>query len=148
MPPARRPGTISARAHPAGHAVSGRPILPARRSPAGPVVIRQHRQQQPRRQAGAGPGARLRRERIHNGQPTAGVLGSLAGMIPREVVLIGVPTDSSGTAEGVARAPGVLRQRGLTAALAGRAGFTDAGISRWPPRGPGAAHPACWSRTR
>jgi arginase len=48
-------------------------------------------------------------------------------MIPREVVLIGVPTNSSGTAEGVARAPGVLRQRGLTAALAGRAGFTDAG---------------------
>jgi len=48
-------------------------------------------------------------------------------MIPREVVLIGVPTNSSGTADGVARAPGVLRQRGLTAALAGRAGFTDAG---------------------
>jgi arginase len=48
-------------------------------------------------------------------------------MMPRDLVLIGVPTNSSGTAEGVARAPGVLRQRGLTAALAGRAGFTDAG---------------------
>jgi arginase len=48
-------------------------------------------------------------------------------MIPRDVVLIGVPTNSSGTAEGVARAPGALRQRGLTAALAGRPGFTDAG---------------------
>ena len=48
-------------------------------------------------------------------------------MIPRDVVLIGVPTNSSGTAEGVARAPGVLRQRSLTAALAGRPGFTDAG---------------------
>ena len=55
------------------------------------------------------------------------MLGSLAGMIPRDVVLIGVPTNSSGTAEGVARAPGALRQRGLTAALAGRTGFTDAG---------------------
>jgi arginase len=48
-------------------------------------------------------------------------------MIPRDVVLIGVPTNSSGTADGVARAPGVLRERGLAAALAGRAGFADAG---------------------
>ena len=48
-------------------------------------------------------------------------------MIPRDVVLIGVPTNSSGTADGVARAPAVLRGRGLTAALAGRPGFTDAG---------------------
>ena len=47
--------------------------------------------------------------------------------MPRDVVLIGVPTNSSGTADGVARAPGVLRQRGLTAALAARPGFTDAG---------------------
>jgi hypothetical protein len=43
-------------------------------------------------------------------------------MIPRDVVLIGVPTNSSGTADGVARAPGVLRQRGLAPALAGRPG--------------------------
>jgi arginase len=48
-------------------------------------------------------------------------------MMPREVVLIGVPTNSSGTADGVARAPAVLRQRGLGAALAGRPGFSDAG---------------------
>jgi hypothetical protein len=40
-------------------------------------------------------------------------------MIPRDVVLIGVPTNSNGTADGVARAPGVLRERGLAAALAG-----------------------------
>jgi hypothetical protein len=48
-------------------------------------------------------------------------------MITRDVVLIGVPTNSSGTADGVARAPGVLRERGLAAALAGRPGFTDVG---------------------
>jgi arginase len=47
--------------------------------------------------------------------------------MPREVVLIGVPTNSSGTVGGVARAPAVLRRRGLAAALAGRPGFTDAG---------------------
>jgi hypothetical protein len=40
--------------------------------------------------------------------------------MPREVELIGVPANSSGTAEGVARAPGVLRERGLTAVLASR----------------------------
>ncbi len=61
-------------------------------------------------------------------------------MIPRDVVLIGVPTNSSGTAGGVARAPGVLRQRGLAAALAGRPGFTDAGdlalAAPRPRRGP------------
>jgi arginase len=61
-------------------------------------------------------------------------------MMPRDVVLIGVPTNSSGTADGVARAPGVLRQHGLAAALAARPGFTDAGdlslgASR-PQRGP------------
>jgi arginase len=48
-------------------------------------------------------------------------------MILHDVVLIGVPTNSSGTAGGVARAPGVLRERGLAAALAARPGFTDAG---------------------
>jgi arginase len=61
-------------------------------------------------------------------------------MIPRDVVLIGVPTNSSGTADGVARAPGVLRERGLAAALAGRPGFTDAGdlalAAPRPRRGP------------
>jgi arginase len=61
-------------------------------------------------------------------------------MIPREMVLIGVPTNSAGTADGVARAPGVLRQRGLAAALAGRPGFTDAGdlalAAPRPRRGP------------
>jgi arginase len=48
-------------------------------------------------------------------------------MMPRDVVLIGVPTNSSGTAGGVASAPGVLRQRGLAAALASRPAFMDAG---------------------
>jgi arginase len=48
-------------------------------------------------------------------------------MMPRDVVLIGVPTNSSGTVDGVARAPAVLRQRGLAAALAGRPGFSDGG---------------------
>jgi arginase len=61
-------------------------------------------------------------------------------MIPRDVVLIGVPTNSSGTADGVARAPGVLRERGLAAALADRPGFTDAGdlalAAPVPRRGP------------
>jgi len=61
-------------------------------------------------------------------------------MMPPDVVLIGVPTNSSGTADGVARAPGVLRQRGLTAALADRPGFTDAGdlalAAPRPGRGP------------
>jgi len=48
-------------------------------------------------------------------------------MIPRDIVLIGVPTNSSGTTAGVARAPGVLRQQGLSAALADWPGFTDMG---------------------
>jgi arginase len=47
--------------------------------------------------------------------------------MPRDVVLIGVPTNSSGTRDGVARAPGALRERGLAAALGRRPGFTDAG---------------------
>jgi hypothetical protein len=64
-------------------------------------------------------------------------------MIPRDVVLIGVPTNSSGTADGVARAPGVLRERGLAAARTGRPGVTDAGDLALA-----AARPACWPRTR
>jgi arginase len=52
--------------------------------------------------------------------------------MPRDVVLIGVPANSSGTADGVARAPRVLRQRGLAAALARRPGFTDAGDLELP----------------
>jgi arginase len=47
--------------------------------------------------------------------------------VPRDVVLVGVPTNSSGTADGVARAPGVLRERGLAAALGRDPGFADAG---------------------
>jgi arginase len=43
------------------------------------------------------------------------------------LALIGVPSNSSGTADGVARSPAVLRQRGLIAALARCPGFTDAG---------------------
>jgi arginase family enzyme len=48
-------------------------------------------------------------------------------MVPREVELTGVPTNSSGTVDGVARAPAVLREHGLSAALASKPGFTDAG---------------------
>ena len=48
-------------------------------------------------------------------------------MTPARLTLIGVPTNSSGTVDGVARAPAVLRQRGLATALAGCPGFTDAG---------------------
>ena len=33
-------------------------------------------------------------------------------MMPGEIALIGVPANSSGRADGVARAPAVLRQRG------------------------------------
>jgi arginase len=47
--------------------------------------------------------------------------------MPAGLALIGVPTNSSGIADGVARAPAVLRQRGLAAALADRPGFTDVG---------------------
>jgi arginase len=43
------------------------------------------------------------------------------------VTLIGVPTNSSGTDNGVARAPAVLRERGLSVRLAAGGGFTDAG---------------------
>ena len=48
-------------------------------------------------------------------------------MVPREVELIGVAVNSSGLAGGVARAPEVLRGRGLAAALARLPGFSDAG---------------------
>jgi arginase len=48
-------------------------------------------------------------------------------MTPAKLVLIGVPANSSGTVDGVARAPAVLRQRGLATALACHPGFTDAG---------------------
>jgi len=48
-------------------------------------------------------------------------------MASREIELVGVPTNSSGRVDGVARAPGVLREQGLRAALASRPGFTDAG---------------------
>jgi len=48
-------------------------------------------------------------------------------MTPAGLALIGVPANSSGTVDGVARAPAVLRQRGLATALARHPGFTDAG---------------------
>jgi arginase len=51
----------------------------------------------------------------------------VTGVRPAELVLIGVPTNSSGMVDGVARAPAVLRERGLAAALARSPGFTDAG---------------------
>src|SRR6516162_3715879 len=53
--------------------------------------------------------------------------GSVNGMTRAGLVLIGVPANSSGTVDGVARSPAVLRQRGLAAALARHRGFTDAG---------------------
>jgi arginase family enzyme len=46
-------------------------------------------------------------------------------MTPAGLALIGVPTNSSGTVAGVARAPAVLRQRGLATALARHPGFID-----------------------
>jgi arginase len=48
-------------------------------------------------------------------------------MPPREIQLIGVPTNSSGTTDGVARAPASLRDSGLSAALAGLPWFSDSG---------------------
>ena len=48
-------------------------------------------------------------------------------MTQRVVELVGVPTNSSGTEDGVARAPAVLRARGLAAALGSQPGFADAG---------------------
>ncbi|MGB6457856.1 MAG: arginase family protein [Streptosporangiaceae bacterium] len=53
-------------------------------------------------------------------------------MLRSDVQLTGVPTNSSGTAVGVARAPSVLRERGLSAALARTPGFTDTGDLRLP----------------
>ena len=53
-------------------------------------------------------------------------------MLRSDVQLIGVPTNSSGTAVGVARAPGALRKRGMSATLASRPGFKDAGDVRLP----------------
>jgi hypothetical protein len=48
-------------------------------------------------------------------------------MTPAGLALIGVPVNSSGTADGVARGPAVLRQGGLAATLTRYPGFTDAG---------------------
>jgi arginase len=48
-------------------------------------------------------------------------------MMQRPVELICVPTNSSGTVDGVARAPAVLRERGLLAALMSQPGFADSG---------------------
>ena len=48
-------------------------------------------------------------------------------MTPAGLALIGVPANSSGTVDGVAGSPAVLRQRGLATALARHPGFTDAG---------------------
>jgi arginase len=53
--------------------------------------------------------------------------GSVNGMTPAGLALIGVPANSSGTVDGVARSPAVLRQRGLATALARHRGFTDDG---------------------
>ena len=63
----------------------------------------------------------------YDGEWSRGRGGSVSGMTPVALTLVGVPTNSSGTVDGVARAPAVLRQRGLAAALACHPGFTDAG---------------------
>jgi arginase len=59
---------------------------------------------------------------------------------PAATEIIGVPANSSGTVRGVALAPGVLRERGLAAALAGQVDLTDSGDLPLPPptehRGP------------
>lgn len=74
-----------------------------------------------------------------------GTGGSVNGMTPAGLALIGVPANSSGTVDGVARAPAVLRQRGLAAALARHPGFADAGDLALL-RSRCAARPACWPR--
>ena len=53
--------------------------------------------------------------------------GSVNGMTPAGLALIGVPANSSGTVDGVARSPAALRQRGLATTLARHRGFTDDG---------------------
>src|SRR5215471_4333749 len=83
--------------------------------------------------------AKVNRRSEHRRRVTPGP-GSVTGVMPGEIALLGVPTNSSGTADGVARAPAVLRQRGLAAALARWPGFTDVGDlvlpARRPARGP------------
>ena len=64
---------------------------------------------------------------IGAGAAVPGRPGRVIEVMPAELALIGVPTNSNGTVDGVARAPAVLRQRGLAAALAHRPRFTDAG---------------------
>lgn len=49
-----------------------------------------------------------------------------------ELTLIGVPANSSGTVDGVAAAPTVLRQRGLATALARVRGLADTGDPALP----------------
>jgi arginase len=61
-----------------------------------------------------------------------GTGGSVNEMTPAGLALIGVPANSSGTVDGVARAPAVLRQRGLAAALARHQRFADAGDLELP----------------
>jgi hypothetical protein len=67
-------------------------------------------------------------------------------MTPAGLALIGVPANSSGTVDGVARGPAVVRQRGLATALARYPGFTDAGDLALPVPSRCAARPACWPR--
>jgi arginase len=79
-------------------------------------------------------------EQAGSGAPGGYAAAIVGGMSLRDVQLIGVPANSSGTADGVAGAPAALRQRGLSAALAGMPGFTDSGdlplAAPQPRRGP------------
>jgi arginase len=52
------------------------------------------------------------------------------------IELIGVPSNSAGTLDGVARAPAALRRAGLLEVLAGHAEVVDAGDLRLPPPSP------------
>ena len=79
-------------------------------------------------------------------------------MMRRGVEMIGVPANSSGTMDGVARAPAVLRAPPAALAselafasestLASEPGSLAQGICRWSPLNDGAALLACWLRTR
>jgi arginase len=53
-----------------------------------------------------------------------------------QIELIGVPSNSAGTLDGVARAPAALRRAGLVEVLAGHAEVVDGGDLRLPPPSP------------
>jgi arginase family enzyme len=55
--------------------------------------------------------------------------------VGNQLAVIGVPTNSSGIADGVARGPAALRARGLVSALAANVAVADLGdvaVGPWP----------------